>query len=331
MLSAAARWRSVRLWLWRISPKRCCWRLRRTSKGRQFALGWKALKFLKQLGVEFESNPVRRFLLFADKHNTTLESKKFPTLCRIVCETALIHALCKRLKQSSVLQDAFSPVARYTPTSNGAKLILDDGRCFSTGLLAAADGARSRIAQCAGIGAAIHPFEQLAISATLTAPMDDNTAAQWFGKNDTLALLPMGGGLFSLIWSLCKNRALTLTNMDDLATAVAGRTGWKIRTINDKIENFELAALRRAVPMRPRIGFFGRSRPSHTPFSRTRIKHGARRQRMAGQMCTKKSSKPGQDLGRLRRRARNKNGVFSFFDRRFCRRLSGIRRLGCRE
>ena len=107
------------------------------------------------------------------------------------------------------------------------------------------------------IGAAIHPFEQLAISATLTAPMDDNTAAQWFGKNDTLALLPMGGGLFSLIWSLCKNRALTLTNMDDLATAVAGRTGWKIRTINDKIENFELAALRRAVRCAPGLAFLG--------------------------------------------------------------------------
>ena len=228
-----------------------------TSKGRQFALGWKALKFLEQLGVEFKSNPVRRFLLFADKHNSTLESKKNSTLCRVVCETELMRALCKRLKQSSVLQDDFSPVARYTPTSNGVELILDDRRCFLTGLLAAADGAKSRIAQCAGIGAAIHSFEQLAISATLTAPMDDDTAAQWFGQNDTLALLPIGGGHFSLIWSLCKNRALTMTNTDDLATAVANRTGWKIRAINDKIENFELTALRRAVRCAPGLAFLG--------------------------------------------------------------------------
>ena len=73
-----------------------------------------------------------------------------------------------------------------------------------------------------------------------------------------------GGGLFSLIWSLCKNRALTLTNMDDLATAVAGRTGWKIRTINDKIENFELAALRRAVRCAPGLAFLGEAAESYT-------------------------------------------------------------------
>ena len=151
----------------------------------------------------------------------------------------------------------FSLPCHYLANANGVELTLEDGHCFSTQLLVAADGAKSTVARCAGVGAAVYPFRQLALCATLSAPMDSQTAAQWFGDNNTLALLPIGGGLFSLIWSLPVQEAQSLIKQGNLAAAVAKHTGWRIQATDDKITSFPLTAIRRASRCAPGLAFLG--------------------------------------------------------------------------
>ena len=129
-------------------------------------------------------------------------------------------------------------------------------------LIAAADGARSRTAALAGVGVCARTFGQSALSATLRAPLPPDAAAQWFFRDNILALLPVGDGNFSLIWSLPQAEANRLANVgaDELAKAVAAQTGTAdIAAADAEVAMFPLAASRRAVRVAERVAFAGDS------------------------------------------------------------------------
>ena len=160
-----------------------------------------------------------------------------------------------------------------------------NGELFGASLLAAADGARSRMAALAGAGVFARPFGQSALTATLRAPLPADVAAQWFSRGSVLALLPICGeeraegaekveGVFSLIWSMpdAEARRLAAGGADEIARAVSQQTGMTGiegggrrggrgvgKGVGVGVETFPLAAMRRAVRAWGRVVFVGDS------------------------------------------------------------------------
>ncbi len=114
----------------------------------------------------------------------------------------------------------------------GSRLTLTDGRRLSADLVVAADGARSRIREMAGLESFGWAYDQHAVVATLRPQHGHHqTAWQRFMPAGPLALLPLDRDLFSIVWSTTPERAGQLLAMDptDFAAAVTqasqGRLG----------------------------------------------------------------------------------------------------------
>jgi 2-octaprenylphenol hydroxylase len=82
-------------------------------------------------------------------------------------------------------------------------------------LLIGADGARSAVRELAGISATVSPYSQTAIVATVTSSLPHaSTAWQRFMRTGTLALLPLGSGTSSIVWSVGESEAERLLRLD---------------------------------------------------------------------------------------------------------------------
>jgi ubiquinone biosynthesis UbiH/UbiF/VisC/COQ6 family hydroxylase len=95
---------------------------------------------------------------------------------------------------------------------------LDDGRVFRTALLVAADGARSRLRQQAGIAMDEWHYNQHAL-VTHVATEQPNPGIAWqrFTEHGPLALLPLADGRSSIVWSQASGRVRQLMALDDEA------------------------------------------------------------------------------------------------------------------
>ena len=230
---------------------------------RHYALGLRARRFLARSGVEASGAQADRFWLFADGRKTEIVADEcgLDSLCVVVSESALLREL--REKAGDIPQVCAPPesLSDLRCDSDGAEIVAD-GKRFCASLIAAADGARSRTAALAGVGVCARTFGQSALSATLRAPLPPDVAAQWFFRDNILALLPVGDGNFSLIWSLPQSEANRLANVgaDELAKAVAAQTGTAdIAAADSEVAMFPLAAARRAVRVAERVAFAGDS------------------------------------------------------------------------
>ncbi|MDQ6976316.1 MAG: UbiH/UbiF/VisC/COQ6 family ubiquinone biosynthesis hydroxylase [Mariprofundaceae bacterium] len=97
-----------------------------------------------------------------------------------------------------------------------AALQLEDGRQIITPLVVGADGARSWLRQQAGIGVYQRDYKQRGIVATVRAERAHHGVAyQRFLATGPLAVLPMTGGLSSIVWSANNAEANRLQGMDD--------------------------------------------------------------------------------------------------------------------
>lgn len=95
-------------------------------------------------------------------------------------------------------------------------LQLDDGRQIITPLVVGADGAQSWLRQQAGIGVYQRDYQQRAIVATVRPERPHHGMAyQRFLATGPLAVLPMTGGLTSIVWSASHAEAERLLVMDD--------------------------------------------------------------------------------------------------------------------
>jgi len=93
---------------------------------------------------------------------------------------------------------------------------LADGRVMHTPLIVGADGGRSWVREQAGIGVWQRDYKQQGIVATVRPehPHHGN-AFQRFLPTGPLAMLPMTGGVCSIVWSAENSEAERLTAMDD--------------------------------------------------------------------------------------------------------------------
>ena len=103
---------------------------------------------------------------------------------------------------------------------------------FSASLLAVADGGRSELRESLGIGTAVRDYRQYAIASVVSARVPRaRTAFERFTPGGPVALLPMGGPHYGLVWCCGEDRAEQLAGLPerDFAEALdavfAGRLG----------------------------------------------------------------------------------------------------------
>lgn len=236
----------------------------RHAGGRFYALNAASVDFLTTAGRRSlpPCTGVRRFLLVAGDKRLHLDAAGEAPLCRIIGEDALLGWLRTAPQNIAMTRHEWSPMTIDKCYCEADNIVLElGGKRFAAGMLVAADGARSPVARALNIGAAVSSFAQRALTARVHVEgLADDTAAQWFAPRDVLALLPLGGGIFSLVWSLpeIRARALVAQGIVPTAAAVRARTGLPV-TAADKedVHSFMLMAVRRAARTATKTAFVG--------------------------------------------------------------------------
>ena len=122
----------------------------------------------------------------------------------------------------------------------------DDLACH---LVVACDGAHSQIRQAASLPRRAATHRQTAIVANLTVERDHaNTAFQRFLPTGPLALMPHGTRQVSLVWTLPRNEAEALQDIDDDAFSAAVRDGF-----GDHLGDMRLDGPRLSWPLVPAV------------------------------------------------------------------------------
>lgn len=132
---------------------------------------------------------------------------------------ALQLALWKALERDERVQ-LFAP-ARWQSAELGAqsvRLTLEDGQQLRASLIIAADGARSRLRQLAGIAVDEWHYNQKALIGPV-ATMEPNRGLAWqrFTEHGPLALLPLSNGRSSIVWSQPAERSESLRTLTEAA------------------------------------------------------------------------------------------------------------------
>ncbi|QOC23308.1 FAD-dependent monooxygenase [Wenzhouxiangella sp. AB-CW3] len=107
-------------------------------------------------------------------------------------------------------------VAAFEARRNRLQLDIDPGDPVRAKLLVAADGARSRLREQAGIETDLWHYNQHALVTHITTQQaNPGIAWQRFTEHGPLALLPLADGRSSIVWSQPAERAQTLRDMDE--------------------------------------------------------------------------------------------------------------------
>ena len=136
-----------------------------------------------------------------------------------IVENSLVQwTLWQALEAAGVRHLCPAEVQGFEAREDRIQLELADGGTLAAGLLVAADGAASPLRQLAGIGTRGRDYAQRAVVAHVaTERPHENTAWQRFMRSGPLALLPLGDGRSSLVWSLPEAEAQRVLALDDKA------------------------------------------------------------------------------------------------------------------
>jgi 2-octaprenylphenol hydroxylase len=143
--------------------------------------------------------------------------------CAQIGEPNLGYIVDGRSLQSRCLHAARAAGAVLIEAAVGSTMVgdahiqlrLSDGRELRSKLLVAADGQESRTRQLLGIQTAGHLYHQDALVAHVrTAKPHENTAWQRFLATGPLAFLPLNDGRSSIVWSLARSEADTVSALD---------------------------------------------------------------------------------------------------------------------
>jgi 2-octaprenyl-3-methyl-6-methoxy-1,4-benzoquinol hydroxylase/2-octaprenylphenol hydroxylase len=136
-----------------------------------------------------------------------------------IVENSLVQwTLWQALETAGVRRLCPAEVKGFEAREDRVQLELADGEMLSAGLLVAADGAASPLRQLAGIGTRGRDYAQRAVVAhVVTERPHQDTAWQRFLPGGPLALLPLGDGRSSIVWSLPEAEAQHVLALDDRA------------------------------------------------------------------------------------------------------------------
>ena len=226
---------------------------------RFFALGATSVDFLREIDAwdAAAATPVYRMRLCANDRVLDLRAARGRTLCAVIRESRLLESLQNRIGES---ENCEREIESITADSESIRVGLTGGT-LTAKLLVAADGARSPVARLLGVAAAGKHYRQTALTALLRAQKPAaNTAAQFFGRRETLGFLPVDDETTALIWSLPTEQAAAARADRDFFAARArerSRGFFGDFEIMGEIGAFPLAAVARASRCAPRVIFVG--------------------------------------------------------------------------
>src|SRR5215210_9195203 len=156
----------------------------------------------------------------------------------------LIDALVERAEAEGVDLRA-SAVTDFASRADGVDVTLADGSVIQAGLLVAADGARSKLRERAGIATHGWDYDQSGIVVTVGHERDHHgRAEEHFLPAGPFAILPLKGPRSSLVWTEEKREAERIVALPD-----DGFHGELERRFGLKLGEIEVAGPRRAYPL----------------------------------------------------------------------------------
>jgi 2-octaprenyl-6-methoxyphenol hydroxylase len=127
----------------------------------------------------------------------------------------LIDALATRAEAAGVELRA-TPVSSFDSRADGVDVTLADGTMIAASLLVAADGARSKLRERAGIATHGWDYDQSGIVVTVGHERDhQGRAEEHFLPAGPFAILPLTGKRSSLVWTETRKEAAHITALSD--------------------------------------------------------------------------------------------------------------------
>ena len=127
----------------------------------------------------------------------------------------LIDVLVARAEAASIDLRA-TAVTSYDARSDGIDVTLGDGTIVAASLLVAADGARSRLRERAGIATHGWDYDQSGIVVTVGHERDhEGRAEEHFLPAGPFAILPLTGKRSSLVWTERRDEAARITSLSE--------------------------------------------------------------------------------------------------------------------
>jgi 2-octaprenyl-6-methoxyphenol hydroxylase len=224
---------------------------------RAYAIAAGARRMLETLGVWPEVAEGAQPLTAMDITDSPLEEPIRPLFlsfdgeiapgepfAHMVEESPLTGALKARAKKAGVLFSA-SPVTGFEADADSVTATTADGGTVAARLLVAADGARSRLRELAGIAFYGWTYDQSAIVGTITHERPhEGRAVEHFLPSGPFALLPLKGDRSSIVWTERKADAAQILKRDPdtLALMIEKRFGLELGPIR-------LAGPLKAIPL----------------------------------------------------------------------------------
>lgn len=173
----------------------------------------------------------------------------------------LIDALTDHAEASGV-ELRSDTVAAYDANDDGVQVAFGNGDIVAARLLAAADGARSKLRQRAGITTHGWDYDQAAIVATVGHERDhEGRADEHFLPAGPFAILPLTGKRSSLVWTEQPKEAARIValNADDFKAELETRFGLHLGELEvlDKPRTFPLGYFVARSFIAPRLALVG--------------------------------------------------------------------------
>ena len=204
------------------------------ADGREIALTHQSRKVLNELGVwslidQDEVSPLKEAKVFDGDSPSLLsfntDKSAIDALGYLVPNQLIRKALFERASQADNIDivNEFS-VEGVSTSASSAKIELSDGRTIISKLVVAADSRFSAIRRKMGIPSLMRDFSKVMITTRMSHEKPHNhVALECFNYGHTLALLPMNGGVSSVVLTVPANKADEMLgiNEDDFNKFVA--------------------------------------------------------------------------------------------------------------
>jgi 2-octaprenyl-6-methoxyphenol hydroxylase len=213
---------------------------------RAYAIAAGARRMLETLGIWSEIEPTAQALTAMDITDSPLEEPIRPlflsfdgeiapgeAFAHMVEEGPLLGALKTAASKAGVILSA-QPITGFDADTDSVTATSADGTAISASLLVAADGARSRLRELAGISFYGWTYDQSAIVGAIRHEREHGgRAIEHFLPSGPFALLPLKGNRSSIVWTERKADAAAILKRDPdtLAIMIEKRFGLELGAI----------------------------------------------------------------------------------------------------